>query len=112
MWSCVNGYWQSDLNHRFAHIYNDAELSFIEEADAPGVDAVRESIKAICGDESRRVMHEELITRLDKAGQLFNVVIIKTPLTIPYTTTFFELDCAYWDASRQAKLDAAVKAAE
>lgn len=96
--------------HVFAHIYNDFELSFIREEDAPGVEAVRETIKSVCGDESQRVMHEKLISRLDEAGKLFNIIIIKTPLTIPYTTTFFELDCAYWGAEKQARLDAAIAA--
>ena len=98
--------------HVFAHIYNDFELSFIKEEDAPGIDRLREDIKSICGDESTAIMHEKLISRLDEAGRLFNVVIIKTPLTIPYTTTFFELDCAYWGSDKQARLDAAVAAAE
>lgn len=98
--------------HVFAHIYNDRELAFIKENDAPGVDAVREAIRNICGDESTSIMHEKLISRLDEAGKLFSVVIIKTPLTIPYTTTFFELDCAYWGAEKQARLDAAIAAAD
>ncbi len=98
--------------HIFAHIYNDFELSFIKEEDAPGVNGIREAIRNICGDESTAIMHEKLISQLDEAGRLFNVVIIKTPLTIPYTTTFFELDCAYWGADKQARLDEAVAAAK
>lgn len=97
--------------HVFAHIYNDMELSFISEEDAPGVTQLRSDIKAICGDESQSEMHEKLISRLDEAGKLFNVIIIKTPLTIPYTTTFFELDCAYWGPEKQKRLDAAISAA-
>ena len=100
-----------DAPHIFAHIYNDMELGYISEEDAPGVSQLRSDIQAICGKESQSVMHEKLIARLDKAGKLFNVVIIKTPLTIPYTTTFFELDCAYWGPEKQKKLDAAISAA-
>ena len=48
---------------------------------------------------------EQLIARLDEAGRLYNVIIIKTPLTMPYTTTFFQLDCAYWNGDQQQKLD-------
>lgn len=33
-----------------------------------------------------------------------NAIIIKTPLTIPYTSVFLELDCAYWDASREKEI--------
>ena len=60
----------------------------------------------ICGPEAQSMMHEDLIKRLDEAGRLYNVVIIKTPLTVPYTTTFFELDCDYWGPELQGKLDA------
>jgi len=94
--------------HVFAHIYNDKELSFIKEEDAPGIDALRAQMKEICGDEASTDIHEKLIARLDEAGKLYTVVIIKTPLTIPYTTTFFELDCSYWGAGKQARLDAAM----
>ena len=45
---------------------------------------------------------------LDEAGTLYQVVIIKTPLAMPYTTTFFQLDCKYWNAAKQAKLDKAM----
>jgi len=100
-----------DAPHVFAHIYNDREILFVDEADSKGISQVREDIKAICGDESTYVMHEKLISRLDEAGKLFNVVIIKTPLTNPYTTTFFELDCAYWGPAKQSVLDAAIAAA-
>lgn len=94
--------------HVFAHIYNDKELSFIKEEDMPGIDALRAEMKSICGDELKFEKHEDLIAKLDAAGKLYSVVIIKTPLTMAYTTTFFELDCNYWGAEKQARLDAAL----
>lgn len=101
-----------EMPHVFAHVYNDKELSFITEELMPGVDELRARMKQICGDEAQSVPHEDLIKRLDEAGKLYNVVIIKTPLTMAYTTTFFELDCKYWGAEKQAILDDAVKNAE
>ena len=62
----------------------------------------------ICGNEASSVVHEDLIARLDASGRLYSVVIIKTPLTMAYTTTFFELDCAYWNGDQQKKLDEAM----
>ena len=95
--------------HVFAHVYNDKELEYITEEMVPGIGELRSGIRSICGPEAKSVMHEELISRLDEAGKLFSVLIIKTPLTVPYTTTFFELDCAYWDSVRQSTLDSLVK---
>ena len=45
--------------------------------------------------------HEELISKLDSVSKLYQVVVIKTALTLPYTSIFFELDCKYWDAVRE-----------
>ena len=81
-------------HHVFAHIYRDKELSYL-----------RAKMDSICGNDVQSVPHEELIARLDAAGRLYNVIIIKTPLTMPYTTTFFQLDCAYWNGDQQQKLD-------
>lgn len=98
-----------NMPHVFAHVYNDRELAFISEKDMPGVDSLKVRMKQICGDEAASLPHEDLIKRLDEAGKLYNVVIIKTPLTMAYTTTFFELDCKYWDAEKQAALDSALQ---
>ncbi len=38
---------------------------------------------------------------LDEASNLFNIVIIKTDFTIPYTSVFFQLDCKYWNAEAE-----------
>lgn len=94
-----------DAPHVFAHIWRDAELAHIPDADVPGIDDLRSQLTAICGEEAQSMPHEQLIARLDEAGKLYTVIIIKTPLLVPYTTTFFELDCAYWDAARQQRLN-------
>ncbi|MBO7467304.1 MAG: hypothetical protein J6T94_06460 [Bacteroidaceae bacterium] len=95
----------NEAPHVFAHVYYDKELSFIPEEDAPGITALRRQMEVICGKEAQSIPHEELISRLDEAGKLFSVVLIKTPTLIPYTTTFFELDCNYWDATRASRLE-------
>ena len=90
-------------------IYQDKELSFLSDKDAAGVDALKNDIKALLGNQVSPVPHEELIARLDEVSQMFNVIIIKSSLTIPYTSTFFELDCAYWSASSQQALEERMK---
>lgn len=98
-----------DAPHVFAHTYCDKELGLIPEADMPGVSSFREKATRIYGNEVTPVPHEQLIARLDEAGKLFNVVIVKTSLTMAYTSTFFELDCNYWSADRQRRLDEAMR---
>ena len=94
--------------HVFAHVYRDKELSYLTDDDVKGISSLRSEMDRICGDEVQSVPHEQLIARLDEAGRLYNVIIIKTPLTMPYTTTFFQLDCAYWNGDQQKKLDQAM----
>jgi hypothetical protein len=59
---------------------------------------------ALFGDRVKPVPHETLIARLDEVSRMFHVVILKTTLTIPYTSTFFELDCKYWDQEKERRL--------
>lgn len=94
--------------HVFAHVYHDHELDFITEAMMPGVDSLRAEMAQICGSEAQSVAHEDLLKRMDEAGKLYNIVIIKTPLTMAYTSTFFELDCAYWNGEKQDALNKAL----
>ena len=51
----------------------------------------------------RVLPHEEIIAKLDRAGELFRVLIVKTNMRIPYTSVFFELDCGYWNAQAEKK---------
>ena len=95
--------------HVYAHVYQDNELSFLSEDICPGIDDLKADMnKALANADVTPVDHEQLIARLDSVSNLFEVVIIKTPLTKPYTSTFFELDCKYWDSDKQALLNAKI----
>ena len=86
-------------------IYTDRELRFVPEQDAPGVENYRRQLDALLkGKPIRSLPHEEIISKLDQAGQTFRVLIIKTNLAIPYTSVFLQLDCAYWSAEAEQKL--------
>jgi hypothetical protein len=95
--------------HIKAAIYQDKELLYLDERDAAGVDALRERMKSLLGDNRTFVPHEELINRLDEVSRKFNVVILKSNLTVPYTSTFFELDCNYWNSEKEKSLRQALK---
>jgi L-fucose mutarotase/ribose pyranase (RbsD/FucU family) len=86
-------------------VHLDAELAQVPEALAPGVTAYRRELHQLL--QNRRVTnlpHEKLIERLDQAGKLFRVLILKTDLAIPYTSVFLELDCGYWGPEQEKKL--------
>lgn len=99
--------------HLRANVYLDQELDFVAEADdTPGVKRYRDQLRQLLkGANTIPIPHEQIIAKLDHVSQVFRVLIIKTDLTIPYTTVFFELDCAYWHASSEAKMRKAMAAA-
>jgi hypothetical protein len=37
--------------------------------------------------------------------------VLKTNMTLPYTSVFIELDCGYWSPEAEARLRAAMEAA-
>jgi hypothetical protein len=93
-------------------VYTDQELKFVPEDAAPGVSGYRETLAALTRNRDSNTMpHEQLIAKLDQASQTFRVLIIKTNMTIPYTSVFLQLDCAYWSAESERKLRAAMAAA-
>lgn len=94
-------------------VYLDAEMKFVAEADAPGISAYRDDLKTILANQPAQVLpHEQIIAKLDEAGKTFKVLVIKTPLTKPYTSVFFQLECGYWNADAEKRLREAMQAAE
>lgn len=88
-------------------IYTDQELQFVPEEGAAGVSAYRQRLAALFQNRPVSVLpHGQIISKLDQVGQTFRVLIIKTNMTIPYTSVFLELDCAYWGADAEGKLRA------
>jgi D-ribose pyranose/furanose isomerase RbsD len=91
--------------HVRANIYLDQELQFVAEADAPGVSRYRTQLAELLKSAKTTTLpHEQIIAKLDQTAQTFRVLIIKTELTIPYTSIFFELDCGYWSAEAEQRL--------
>jgi hypothetical protein len=101
----------NECKHVRPKIYIDAELSFVSDRDAPGATSYREQLSGLFkGYEVREMPHEEIISRLDRIGEMFRVLLIKTDMRIPYTSVFFELDCGYWNAQAEERLRAAMRA--
>lgn len=96
--------------HLRPKVYLDKELDYLTEEMTPGIEACRAKIKErLAGLDVRPVLHEELIARMDQTAKTFKILMIKTDLTLPYTTVFLDLDCGYWPAEAEAKLREAMK---
>ena len=95
----------ADAPHVRAIVMLDSELDHVLEADSPGVSAYRSALTVMLKDKQVKVVpHEKIIAQLDKGSEMFNILLLKTNLTIPYTSIFLQLDCGYWDAKKEKSL--------
>lgn len=93
-------------------IYLDKELAMVPEGDAPGVSQYRRNLSGLFGERHvTELPHESIIGKLDETSQKFRVMILKTTMTIPYTSVFFQLDAGYWSADSEKRLREALAAA-
>ena len=91
-------------------VHTDKELQFVPEQEAPGVERYRKELaEQIGGLPADSAPHEALIDRLNETGKTFHVLILKTQMTIPYTSVFLQLDCRYWSADSEARLRKAMQ---
>jgi len=100
----------AEQKHIRANIYLDEELAFVSDAESRGADEYRRQIASLLGPSATRLPHEQIIARLDESAQVFRILIVKTDLTIPYTSVFFELDCGYWSAEAEQRLRKSIAA--
>ena len=99
--------------HVRANVYVDKELAFVSEVDAPGISDYRRDLDAVLqGAQAARIPHDQIIAKLDQSAQVFNILIVKTEMTIPYTSVFFELDCGYWNADAEQRLRQTIAASD
>jgi D-ribose pyranose/furanose isomerase RbsD len=80
----------------------DAELEKVSEEAAPGIENYKTELqKLLLGKQTKALPHEQIIAKLDQTARLFTVLILKTTMTLPYTSVFLELDCAYWNSEKE-----------
>jgi hypothetical protein len=93
-------------------IYMDAELPFVPNQDAPGASQYREEIgKILRGYPIQSVLHDKIIGDIGRTGIQFHVLVLKTNLTIPYTSVFIQLNCKYWSNDAEKRMREKMSAA-
>lgn len=110
----VARYVLDSVNHSIhvrPQIYMDAELPFVSDADAPGASDYRAQIKTVLhGLPVQEMPHDKVISTIDETSKQFHVLVLKTTMTIPYTSIFIRLDCKYWSADAELRLRARIPA--
>ena len=100
----------SQAPHLRPVVFTDAELKAVPEDDAPGVTYYRDSLNHLLEEfnagklERQSLPHGEIISKLDEAGKTFHILVLKTRMTIPYTSVFLLLDCGYWTEEQERRL--------
>lgn len=95
----------SAAKHVRPDVLTDRELRYVPEADAPGIETYRNGLTSLLqGAKVHSLPHEQIIAKLDAAAQTFRILIIKTNMTLPYTSVFLQLNCAYWSDENEQKL--------
>lgn len=86
-------------------------MKLVADKNAVGISAYHDALAKCLANKHVYVLpHEQIIGKLDEAGKTFNVLIIKTPLTLPYTSVFFQLECGYWNVTSEQELRRTMKA--
>jgi hypothetical protein len=95
----------AECRHVRAKLHVDAEFRHLTEEDAPGVSALRRELDRLLKNEKASELgHEQVIAELDKSSRLYQILIFKTTLAIPYTSVFIQLDCGYWSDEAEKRL--------
>jgi D-ribose pyranose/furanose isomerase RbsD len=91
--------------HVYPNICLTRELRAVENDYAPGIDQLREQIKvAMHGYKPTELPQESLLTLIESANQRFDVLVLRTSTTLPYSSVFMELKPGYWDAEAENHL--------
>lgn len=101
------------VKHVRGAVFVDAELPHVPEKSAEGIGAYRAGLKdALKGQQVTSLPHGDIIKKLDEAGKTFHVLLLKTDLTLPYTSVFIRLDCGYWSDDAEKELRATIERAD
>lgn len=90
-----------------AEAYTDRELQFVTNAQAPGISMYRARIDRMlqaAGVPHYQRMHIKSIHLLNKDGKIYKILILKTNLTMAYTSVFLHLKCGYWTNDDEKQL--------
>lgn len=86
-------------------IYVTRELRSVENDFAPGIDDFRKKLEgAMHGHETTELDQQSLLTLMEDASRSFDVLVIRTPTALPYTSVFLELQPGYWDVDSETRL--------
>ena len=84
--------------HVVPRIMISSELRSVTEDYAPGIKRYRNNInKMLPGRQHFELMSRTINSLIEDAARQFNVLVIKTKTSLPYSNIYIELDSGYWE---------------
>ena len=97
--------------HVVPRIMISSELRSITEDYAPGIKRYRNNInKMLPGRQHFELMSRTINSLIEDAARQFNVLVIKTKTSLPYSNIYIELDSGYWDSESETVLRKSLEA--
>ncbi|MCU1313211.1 MAG: hypothetical protein JWM54_968 [Acidobacteriaceae bacterium] len=103
-----------ESRHVRANVFQDAELREIPESDAPGITRFRKDADTLLRGAKLAhaplgLPHLTLIGKVADASKDFQILVLKSDETLPYTSVFLQLDCKYWSDDAEKRLRAVAR---
>lgn len=97
--------------HVVPRIMVSSELRSVTEDYAPGVKRYRHNIdKMLPGRQHFELMSRTINSLIEDAAKQFNVLVIKTKTSLPYSNIYIELDSGYWNSESETALRKSLEA--
>ncbi|MFQ7535205.1 MAG: hypothetical protein ACLRPT_08870 [Akkermansia muciniphila] len=91
--------------HVVPRIMISSELRSVTEDYAPGIKRYRNNInKMLPGRQHFELMSRTINSLIEDAARQFNVLVIKTKTSLPYSNIYIELDSGYWNSESETVL--------
>jgi hypothetical protein len=91
--------------HLRPDIFTDAELPYVADQDAPGISQFRSNLADMLrAYPVQTEAHGKLIDMVSRDSQSFQVLVLKTNSTLPYSSVFIHLMARYWSDDAEQRL--------
>jgi hypothetical protein len=92
-------------DHLRPDIFTDAELPYVADQDAPGISQFRANLDDLLrAYPVQSEAHGKLIDMVDQDSRKFQVLVLKTNSTLPYSSVFIHLKAKYWSDEAESRL--------
>lgn len=96
--------------HVKGRLYMAREVQQLTPDYAPGIEGFKKSLeKHLHGREIQHLPQRSLKILKESAERNFQILMVKTQTTLPYTSIYIELESGYWDSESETALRRQIK---